>query len=92
MRMIGEIRDNYKNMYKNNMNCPVCEYYSKSSHYDDQPSLLTCPVIMENTHLREQINTISYSDIFKSIDYQIPEIRVLEKVLHYRISLLNERT
>ena len=64
IRMIGDIRDNFKHMFKNNMNCPLCDYYSDSSHYDDQPSLLTCPVILLNKQLKKQIENITYSDIF----------------------------
>ena len=92
IRMVSEIRDNFKNMFKNNMNCPLCEHYSESTHYDDQASLLTCPVIQQNKELSGQIETIKYSDIFRSVEYQISAIKVLEKVLQYRISLLNDMT
>ena len=92
IRMVSDIRDNYKNLFKNSMHCPLCDHFSESTHYDDQPSLLTCPVIQKNEELRNQIKTINYSDIFGSIDCQIPAIKVLEKVLQYRISLLNNLT
>ena len=61
------------------MLCPL-----DNIHYDDQQSLLACPVILENKELYPLIRNISYSDIFKSIEYQIPAIRVLEKIIYYR--------
>ena len=61
------------------MLCPLDNY-----HYDDQQSLLTCPVILENKELNALIQKINYSDIFKSTDFQIPVIKVMEKILNYR--------
>ena len=70
------------------MNCPLCDIFMKESHYDDQPSLLTCPVILKNKKLKTQIENITYSDIFKSVEVQVPAIRVLEKIVNYRQHLL----
>ena len=66
------------------MLCPL-----DNIHYDDQQSLLACPVILENKELNALIRNISYSDIFKSVEYQIPAIRVLEKIIYYRKMKLN---
>ena len=60
------------------MLCPL-----DNTHYDDQPSLLMCPVILENEELKLMIQNISYSDIFETIELQIPAIQVLEKVINY---------
>ena len=77
--MVDSIRDNFKNHYGNNLLCPL-----DNTHYDDQPSLLTCPVISQDKELNPLIQKINYSDIFKSIEYQIPAIQVLEKIINFR--------
>ena len=79
IRMVNSIRDNFKNHFKNNMLCPL-----DNNHYDDQPSLLLCPVILANEDLKAMIQGISYTDIFKSIEYQVPAIKVLEKIIIFR--------
>ena len=80
VRMVKSVRDNFKNNNaNNNMLCSLCNI-----HYDDQPSILKCPVILQNKKLKPLIEKIDYSDIFKSIEYQIPVIQVLEKVINYR--------
>ena len=61
------------------MLCPL-----DNNHYDDQPSLLSCPVILANEDLKAMIQGISYTDIFKSIEYQVPAIKVLEKIIIFR--------
>ena len=84
--MIDNIKDNFKQMYLNdNLLCELC-----FSHYDDQPSLLQCPKILENRYLKAQIQTIKYTDIFENIDLQIPAIVVLEKIVNFRSKLLTQ--
>ena len=85
VRMISSIKDNYKNQYKGNMLCPLDQ-----THYDDQQSLLKCPVILENKTLGPLVKQIEYTDIFKSVEFQIPAIQVLEKVIDYRTVKLDQ--
>ena len=86
VRMIDNIKDNFKQMHLNdNLLCELC-----FSHYDDQPSLLQCPKILENRYLKAQIQTIKYTDIFENIDLQIPAIVVLEKIVNFRSKLLTQ--
>ena len=44
------------------MLCPLDQ-----THYDDQQSLLTCPVILENKTLGPMVKQIEYTDIFTDI-------------------------
>ena len=83
--MISSIEDNYKNQNKGNMLCPLDQ-----THYDDQQSLLKCPVILENKTLGPLVKQIEYTDIFKSVEFQIPAIQVLEKVIDYRTVKLDQ--
>ena len=84
LRMVEDIRDNYKSKFSNNLNCPLC-----GQHYDDQPSLFTCSLILSNKGLNREIKNISYSNIFKSIELQVPTIKVLEKIMNFRNKKIN---
>ena len=82
--MVENIRDNFKSKFSDNLNCPLC-----GQHYDDQRSLLTCPVILSNDSLNNEIKTISYSDLFSSIELQVPTIKVFEKIMNFRNKKIN---
>ena len=83
IRMVDGIRDNFKSKFMNNMECPLCE-----NHYDDQSSLLICPRILTNDKLKVEIEKIKYSNIFRSLELQVPTIKVLEKIVNFRNKLL----
>ena len=87
IRMVETFYDNFKNKFSSEVNlgkCPLC-----FTHYDDQPSLLSCPKILEDKNLNDSTQQIRYTDIFKSLEFQAPAIQVLEKALQYRMKLLN---
>ena len=81
--MVDGIRDNFKTKFVNHMECPLC-----GNHYDDQSSLLICPRILANDKLKVEIEKIKYSNIFRSLELQVPTIKVLEKIVNFRNKLL----
>ena len=79
LRMVPDIRENFKSKFNNNTICPLC-----FEHSDDQQGLLTCRIILSESNLKEEIRKISYSDIFGTLDQQIGAVQVFEKVLKFR--------
>ena len=79
-----EVKENFKNNYKNESVCPLCK---DPSQKDDQSHLLKCPKLKENGHIKR-----NYFDIFSEDILKIYEtIIILIKAMETRQKLLDEK-
>ena len=81
------VKTNYRNMYKINMHCTLCE---DNSEEESEAHLLKCTKILDK--LDEDISNVSYEQIFsQNIDEQIKITKVFSKILKVRNILLKQK-
>ena len=74
--MVRDIKNNFPQMYKNNIACDICKV-----HVCSQQHLLQC------TELRKHVNVpddIEYGDLFKNTEKQLKIIKIMKKLLRAR--------
>ena len=79
-----DVRENFKNKYLNNDY--QCEL--KCGESEDQQHLLECQVLINNCDPLYNDSTVLYSDIFGSEKKQLDAIKLFNKVLKTRETLI----
>ena len=83
------VKTNYRNMYKINMQCTLCE---NDSEEESEKHLLKCTKILDNVEDPTEILNASYEQIFsESIGEQIKITKVFSKILKVRNMLLKQK-
>ena len=83
------VKRNYKNMYKFNMKCALCE---NENDEESEKHLLKCPIILENMDNVAEVQNACYDDIYsQNIDSQINITKIFAKVFKTRSTLLNKK-
>ena len=85
------VKTNYRNMYKYNMQCTLCD---ENSEEESESHLLQCTKIRANLDLDTimEIFDASYEQIFsQNIDQQIKITKIFAKVLKLRNILLKQK-
>ena len=77
-----EVKDNFKNKYKNDLYCDLC------GKYEDQQHLLTCQILIDNCKALYDDSTVQYEDIFCTEVKQLPAVKLFVIVLEVRQKLL----
>ena len=74
--MVRDIKNNFPQMYKNNIACDICKVHVCSHQH-----LLQC------TELRKHVNVpddIEYGDLFKNTEKQLKIVKIMKKLLWAR--------
>ena len=80
------VKDNFKNMYQGeDLLCDL-----KCGKYEDQQHLLECEVLLGKCTALYEDDTVKYEDLFKTENKQLDEVKLFNKVLKTRDSLLEE--
>ena len=58
-----KIKSNYSSMYRNNMQCSLCEQVGT---IENEEHLLVCSRLTDHPSLKDDIGTVQYSDVFSS--------------------------
>ena len=83
IRMVT-VWSNYKNKYKGNISCTLCDKGLEES----QEHLLQCPALLEKV---EVDSSIKYMDIFDSLNKQVKAVKYLSEILKIRNSQLKKQ-
>ena len=83
---MNQVKSNFKNQFKNNLNCLLCE----SGIPETESHLLQCPGILGD--IGNNILKIQHSDIYGVLDQQIKAIQVFKKVFRIRKWKIENRT
>ena len=75
---MNQVKSNFKNQFKNNLNCLLCE----SGIPETESHLFQCPGILDD--IGNNILNIQHSDIYGVLDQQIKAIQVFKKVFRIR--------
>ena len=78
------VRVNYKNKYKENLNCTLCDTESEES----QEHLLHCPALLRNIDVD---HSVKYMDIFDSLDRQVKAVKYIGEILKIRKLMLKKQ-
>ena len=83
-----DVKTNYKNMYKFNLQCRLCEKYEDSErHY------LVCEKILNNIDPSIELKTANYEQIFSSdIEEQVNITKIFYEIFKLRSKLLASAT
>ena len=73
---VNPLKWNYKSKYTNNMSCSICP----SDDQDSELHLLKCESIVSEPDIKDQINSIEYSDIFSDLKKQIRAVKVWKNI------------
>ena len=86
--MTRGIKANFSSMFQSDLSCPL-----KCGAPDKQSHLMLCPVLLAHLSMAEKelTRTISYVDIFGSVDEQLIVIRILSRLLELRQDLLDNQ-
>ena len=83
---MNQVKSNFKNPFKNNLNCLLCE----SGIPETESHLLQCPGILDD--IGNNILKIQHSDIYGVLDQQIKAIQVFKKIFRIRKWKFENRT
>ena len=84
-----DVKNNYKNKYKFNMRCQICE---DENSVDSEEHYLKCTKILENIDDNIDILNARHGDIFsKNIDEQISITKIFQTVFKIRQKLLHSK-
>ena len=82
-----DVKRNYKNKYKFNMKCHLCQ---DESEIESEEHYLKCQKILQNIDDKEILLTAKYENIFSNdIEKQISITKVFDKIFKLRCKLLN---
>ena len=88
------IRCNFKNLYRENLYCPLkCAPEGSSPHEDTQQHLISCNTIIQNLSDCQTIiavNTIKYEDIYGDIYQQKAIVSLVKECLRIRNKIIEE--
>ena len=85
------IRKNLKNMYKDNLNCPLkCWPDGSPPVEDDQEHLLNCSKLKLKSNQTVACICVQYNDIYGDVNMQKVAVNVFKEVLETRNKLMEE--
>ena len=85
------IRDNFKNLYQSQTNCPLnCSKQGSPPSIDNQKHLLECPKLQQVTTLTLANKKIQYEDIYGDVFTQKAAVSLFKLLLEKREKIINK--
>ena len=82
------VKTNYKNKYKFNMHCVLC---NDKNTEESEIHLISCPKIIENVDSNLDMKNAKYENIFSdNLDDQIQKIKIFDKILRAKHILMKK--
>ena len=87
--MTRNIKNNFSSMHRGNLGCKLCQ---EPDMIDSQPHLLSCVKLKEdlNQEELEAVKSVTYNDIFGSLDKQREVSLILTRIMELREDLLEK--
>ena len=87
--MTRNIKNNFSSMHKGNLGCKLCQ---EPDMTDSQSHLSCCVELKEHLNLGEleAVNSVTYNDIFGSLDKQREVSLILTRIMEIREDLLEK--